>query len=326
MRARAALLLAAAAAACGGRDAEPPPSRPPPVAVATRAEAGGRLQVALVNGEPVFADCVEAQMAADGLDARAALDRCIDFEILAQEAVRRGLLADPDVLAARRTEMARALVEAEFAPTLDEPSDVPAADLRWLWDTQLARRYNRPELRRATYCRVPTDKSATPGSPADVEARKLAEELHAALGRMRGLEPGSFAALCAMSAGGRLVNTTAVPTSPFSREGRHAGGFYAASFADAAFAIRAPGQISPPTRTSWGWDILFLTELAPAESRTLAEAEPEIREMLLERPETAEYRRRKFDAWIQRYVAAARIRLHVDNLPAGEALARGARP
>jgi hypothetical protein len=322
--ARAALFLLAALA-CGGRDAEAPPGRPPPAAVATRAEAGGRVQVALVNGEPVFADCVAAQMAADGIDARAALDRCIDFEVLAQEAVRRGLLADPDVLAARRNEMVRALVEAEFAPTLDEPTDVPAADLRWLWDTQLARRYNRPELRRATYCRVPLDKAATPGSPGDAQARKLAEALHAALGRMRGLEPGTFAALCAMSAGGQPVNTTAVPTSPFSREGRHAAGFYAPSFVDAAFAIAAPGQISPPTRTSWGWDILLLTDLAPAENRTLAQAEPEIREMLLDRPETAEYRRRKFDAWIQRYISAARIRLYLDNL-ADEAVARGARP
>jgi hypothetical protein len=339
---RTALPLLAALACGGGADRDGGRAGPPVApAIATRADPLGRVQVAVVNGEPVYADCVAAQMKAPpggprtpanqsmggafaggaGLDRDAALARCVDFELLAQEAEQRGLVADPDVLAARRTEMVRALVEAEFAPTLDDPSDVPAADVRWLWDTQLSRRYNRPELRRATYCRVPLDKSAATGGPEERQARELAGELHDALAGMRGLEAATFAALCAMSAGGRAVHTSAAATNPFSDNGRHQAGFYAREFAEAVFAIPAIGQISPPTRTRWGWDVLLLTDVLPAESHTMEQAAAEIREMLIHRPETADYRRRKFDAWMQRYLAAARIQLFLDNLPADRAAA-----
>ena len=325
MRLHPAFFAIVAALACGEPER---PAAPPPVTVqpvATRADPAGRDVVATVNGEPIYADCVATQMTA-GSDVDAALDQCVAFELLAQEAIRRGMAADGEVLASRRTEMVRALVDSEFAHTLDDPSDVAENELRWLWDTQLSRRFNRPELRRATYCRAPVASSAAPGGPEHREARKLAEELHAALSAMRGLEPQRFAALCWMAAGGRLVKTTAIPTRPFSKDGRYESGAYAAPFADAAFSVGQVGHVSAPTRTSWGWDVVLVTEILPPEKATLEQAAPEIREQLIHRPETAEYRLRKFRAWIGRYLAAARVQTFPDNLPADHALARRGEP
>ncbi len=322
MAARPALLLALAAlAACGQGTSDEPARAPAAPAVTTSADAAGREVVARVDGEPIYADCVATQAAAHGLDRAAALAECVDFELLAQEARRRGLAADADVLRARRTEMVRALVEADHVPTLDDPSDVPEADVRWLWQTQLERRYNRPERRRATYCRVPVPKAAATGGPEDRAARALIGTLHAAFVRMRDLDAARFAALCWMAAGGRVVSTTARQTNPFVRRGQHEGGMYAKEFAEAAFSIPAVGQVSAPARTSWGWDVLLLTELLPAEEKTLAEAEQEIREGLIHRIETEPYRRKRFEAWMQRVLAGHAVELFPDNLPDERALA-----
>jgi PPIC-type PPIASE domain len=328
---RTGLLALAGAWAAAGCGEEAAPTRTaqteqPGPQTAARADPGGRSVVATVNGEPIYGDCVATQASAAGLDRDAALAQCIDFELMAQEAARRGLLADLEVMETRRVEMVRALVEAEFAPTLDDPSDVPAADLHWLWDSQLSRRYNRPELRRATYCRVPLESDAAADGPEAIRARELADEMHAALSGLRGLGAELFPAMCWMASGGREVKTTATPTRPFTREGHYPGGVYAATFAEAAFSVGEVGRVSRPTRTSWGWDLVLVTEIAPALTRTFEEAEPEMREMLVTRPETAEYRRRKFQAWIDRYLGPARIELHLENLPDDQALARSAAP
>jgi hypothetical protein len=129
-----------------------------------------------------------------------------------------------------------------------------------------------------------------------------------------------------MTAGGHEVKTTAAPTNPFDSKGRHQTGYYAVPFAEAAFTIAEVAGISRPTRTSWGWDILLLTEIVPAESRSFADAEQEIREILVRRPEAAEYRQRRFEVWIRRTLAAARVELFPDNLPDEQALARSAGP
>jgi hypothetical protein len=322
-----ALAALAAAAGCGqGEDDSGAQRSAPAPTVATRAHAAGRTVVATVNGEPIYGDCVATQAGAAGIDVDAALARCIDFEVLAQEAARRGLLGDSDVLDARRTEMVRALVEQEYAPTLDDPSDVPITDLHWLWESQLQRRYNRPELRRATYCRAPVAKDAPAGGPEDQRARKLAEGMYAALSAMGRLDAAHLAPLCWMVSGGQEVKTTASPTRPFTHDGQQEAGRYAPEFAEAAFSVAAVGDMSRPARTSWGWDLVLVTDILPAQSRTFEQAEPEMRDILIHRADTAPYRNRMFEAWIKRYMDAARVQVFPDNVPDDQALAQGAAP
>ena len=311
MRARLAIALAGAcAAACGGRSEKQPPAARTD---ALRAAAAGRLVVARVDGEPVYGDCVARQAAATGGDLRAALDDCIRFELLAQEALRRGYLADPEVAEVRRREMVRELIGAEFASTIDEPSDLSRAELEELWKTRLEASYNRPERRRATYCRVGVKKKTPRGGERDLKGKAYAEQIHRAMQGLR-FSPELLAFTCHLASGGRKVKTTTTQTVAFDATGAAPTARYAREFADAAFSVDQAGHVSRPTRTEWGWDIVLVTEILPPEVKTFAEAEPEIREMLVRAPSTADYRVGKFLAWFQRYARPARIEVHPDAL------------
>ena len=279
------------------------------------ATAGGRLVVARVNGRPVYGDCVARQAAATGGDRVRALDQCVDFELLAQEALRRGDGADPDLPRIRRTEMVRTLVEKDFVPTLDNPSDISTSDLEHLWKVRVEREDNLPERRRATYCRVPLGKKVARGSAEDQDARRLADRLFQAMKGLR-FSAETFSAMCTLTAAGQKVESTPQDTQPFAATGRYRGGTYQKSFADAAFAVAAAGQVSPPTRTRWGWDLVLVTEVLPAQHTSFAEAEDEMRAMLLDSPDMEPYRRFKFLAWARQFEARAHIEEHPERLPA----------
>jgi hypothetical protein len=323
----AALAALALGAACGGpRDQGGPPAAGPEVA--HRAEAAGRTVVATVEGEPVYDDCVIRQAEAGALSREEALDQCIAFELLAQEALRRGYQGDEDVLEARKIEMVRGLVASEFVPTIDDPSDIPDRDLEELWDRRLRSRYNKPERRAATYCRVPVDRKAPRDGEEDQAARTAADRLHRATRHIQ-FTPELLALTCQLASGGIAIDSTIKPTNPFSATGRHARGMYQEDFVRAAYSVPAIGQVSGPTRTRWGWDLVLVTEILPAEQRSLEDAAPEIREELLNLPDTAPYRIGKFERWLGRYLAQARIEVDLSALESdGELVgqAEAARP
>jgi len=299
-------VLAVAALGCGERAAPAPPA--PPAEVALRAEPAGRAVVATVDGEPVYDDCVARQAAAHGIGARAALEQCIDFELLAQEAARRGLAADPEALHVRTTEMVRALVMTDYGTTMDEPSDIPAADLRALWDQKIQHLYNKPERRRATYCRVPIAEKRR-GTPADGEARALAARVHRAMGRS--IDAERFAATCASASGGR-AELPPKPLKPFASDGRYAGGRNVPEFTAAAFSVPA-GRPADPIRTRWGWDIVLWDAVVPEVHATPAE----IAEQAL-----PEIKRAYFPQWVNLVAKSlgAKIQVVDKNIPLLEEL------
>lgn len=318
----AAAVLVAAGAGCHGRGAAGDGNRtggaaatPAITAADLEAAPGGRVVVARVNGRPVYGDCVARQAAAAGGDRVRALDQCIDFELLAQEALRRGYGADPELSRARKTEMVRTLVEKDFVPTLDDPSDISTSDLQHLWKVRVEHQDNLPERRRATYCRVPVGKKVARGSEKDTAARAVSDRLYQAMKGLR-FSAGTFAAMCTLTAAGQKVEATPQETQPFAATGRYRGGTYQKSFVDAAFAVPGAGQVSPPTRTNWGWDLVLVTEIAPAQHKTFAEAEDEMRSMLLDSPDMEPYRRFKFLAWARRFEEKAHVEEHPERLPA----------
>jgi hypothetical protein len=303
-------------AACGGGPAEPDralPGTSPEISL--RADPAGRTPVATVNGEPVYDDCVARQAEALHLELSAALEQCIDFELLAQEALRRGALDDPDIQRVRTREMVRELISEGYLPTMDQPSDIPSEDLTRLWDNQLRGFYNKPERRSAAYCRIPVDKKAPEGGEADLAARADAERLFRATRRLH-FTPKLLALTCQLASGGRPIVIRTTPTRPFASTGQHERGRYATSFAEAAFSVAEVGQVSAPTRTNWGWDLLLVTEIRPEQRRSFAEAEGEIREQLLRHPDAAPYRARKFLAWSERFRAGLTIQIDPTPLDA----------
>ena len=93
-------LVLAFATACGSSKAPPPaPSGPPAPTIAPAAR--GDVQVATVDGRPVWGSCVTAQVAR-GATREEGLRQCVDFELLAEAAEHRDFATDPEVVHATR--------------------------------------------------------------------------------------------------------------------------------------------------------------------------------------------------------------------------------
>jgi hypothetical protein len=278
------LLAAGAAVACSGGE-----GAAAEVSLEARVERDD-LVVAQVNGKPVFGSCVAAQVAGGlAADRAAALAQCVDFELLAQEAARRGLAADAEVHEARKREAVRRFIAAEFVTTVRSYDDLPpgfgARALAKLRETD-----QQPERRVAAYVRVPAPEDAPSGSPDDEWARGLAGELHAALADHADLTADRLWAIAAEVAHGRTFQVG--EPFVFHRQGAEE------PFAAAAFAIPAVGRVAPPTRTKLGWDVILLTAIRPKSTRTEEERKAAL---------FPELRRGYFNHWAHQYTRGVAI-------------------
>jgi hypothetical protein len=265
-----------------------------PVSTEVRAEdvslvanPNGRVVVATVNDQPIYADCVERQGAAHGLDARAALDECVDFELLAQRAAETGHRVDPAVLDVRDREAVRALIDHEFAANFDGPEDVPMEHVRSYYEQVKEQKYVRLEERRETqYARVAVPAGIPEGSDEDLQARELADAIYAAMKHRTDLTEEEFIL---------EARTIAAPTT-IAKESS-AFNFPKVSrilpvYTKATWEIRKPGMIHAPIRTPFGWDVILLTRILPPVRISIEEATPEIQQVIYEVS-----RARSFAAW-----------------------------
>jgi hypothetical protein len=267
---RRALVLALVLPACGGssRSAPPTPTGPPAALEATPASADDVI-VAHVNDRPVWGSCVAAQ-AARGASRPTALDECIAFELMAQEAEARGLATDPEVVTRTRTALVSQLVAKEYEDKYNRP-----ADFGPYWDRMLAlnrRRIEHGEYRGSTYVRIKVAKNAPP--EVEAEARALMEEVAAALAHERGLMPTHFTEAAEQIIGDRAkLDKATVP--PYTRGGLDP------PYEQALFALPEVGRVSGAFRTRWGWDVIAWTdhvpERQPSPDQVVAEALPEIK-------------------------------------------------
>src|SRR5690349_9829894 len=87
----------------------------------------GDVIVATVDGRPVWGSCVAGHMKARGVDRDRALQDCIDLELLAAAAIKRGLGADPDTQSELRAALVDGFVTDEFEDKIKTAADLPAA-------------------------------------------------------------------------------------------------------------------------------------------------------------------------------------------------------
>lgn len=284
------------ALACGGEASRPQPAADAPAALPA-APASGRLVVAEVDGVPVYEDCVAAQIQAEGSDGpaerRAALAQCIDFEVMAQEAARRGLVAHPEVLRTQKIESVRRLIDEAFTRRYPDPSSVERAELEALY-REFQLRYLRPEYRDTAYLRYPVAIQEHPaGSPGDVAAREVMQRLYAAVADRRGMTFRSFQEIAAGEVGDAPLQRS--DEQPIERQSP-----YVKAYVDATFGIPEAGMVSPPIRTEWGWDIVFLQKIHPAVNTPFEAATGELFELV---------RRRLYTQWVAGLRGTARIQL-----------------
>ena len=270
--------------------------RPSPDAVA----------VAEVNDDTIWDSDVARHAAARHLDARAALDELVELTLLAQEARRRGLADDPEVAEARKQARTRALMNVGFAADFQTPADVPASDIDLVWSNpKIYLRYNHPRYHEVRFVRLELGKDADPAQVEDL--RKKAETIRAAVIAARPETREAFQEAAAAAAH-QLGVTPQISDHPATERGTEP------DFLAPAMALERVGDVSPVTRTRWGWDLLYLYNIIPKVQKTKEQAEPELRQQIFE-----ESRRRAFLRWADQLVQGARVTRHDELLHADEA-------
>lgn len=259
-------LAAIAIAACGGASAPPVASGPPAALVAAPASADD-VVVATVEGRPVYGSCVAAQAARFQLSAVAARAQCIDFELLAQAAERRGLATAREVVDATHAVLAGKVARG-YEQTLVSPSDFGAA-----WDkvTKAAiYKHKHLEYRASAFVAVMLPRKPAPTPTAEASARALAEQIAAAVAGETGLLPPHLRALAERAAPGHpiVAATESLPPGTLAYQvvpplRQHATHFDW-DYLDALFAIPELGRASPAVRTETGWNVIAWTGVVPA--------------------------------------------------------------
>ena len=241
--------------------------------------------VAKVNGAPIDASCVENQMEASGIGQDAALEECIGFELLAQEAMAQKLYEAPDVQEVAKREAVRTYIDKHFV--LKTPDDIPESELLEYW--QLAKgRINRPELRTTDYCRFTLAETASPSEAEDAE--KSIKALKAQLGATTTL--ATFRDLCFEATSDPYVKTrhgivhskvqfvSSVDDNGEKRPQKNAGKVIDRSLAKAVYDIKEVNGVSKAIKTERGWELYFLRHIAPAVDMTYDEAKEDMKKGL----------------------------------------------
>ena len=253
-----ALTIVALLLAWGCGSSQPsvaPGGRPAPMA-ATRASADDAI-VATVNGRPVWGSCV-ANQAARGATKTAALNQCVDFELLAQAADKRGYAGDAEVARATHTTMVSELVASAYEAGYQAPAQFGAF---WQKAYKAGIFHIRHENYRASsYVRLEVK------TPAEADAQKaIADRVAAALANETGLTGTSLL---------ELAQTAAGPDVALKHEDVTA---YRIGALDPAYGKMLFGDdarsdaASSVVRTKWGWDVIVWTDDVPAADPTEAE-------------------------------------------------------
>ncbi len=268
-------------AACGGSAPAEEQTTPaaPSGPVAAAPERPGDAVVAKVGGLPVYASCVEHQAAAmqakdpeaaaQGEPAlrRRALDECLGFELLAQEAAARGLGADPAVAEARRQAAVNRFVEGEIDDKVRTAAELPAP----FWARVLDRyrwRMHRVDYRASAFVRFTVPEQEPAGSPADLAAQAAAERVAKALADERGLFPQHLVETARRLSPGQPMEEGNAPLTDADR--------LVPVYSKALFALPEVGRVTPAIRTQWGWDVVLLTEHLPPRQITEAQLADEL--------------------------------------------------
>ena len=222
--------------------------------------------VAQVNGHPVWASCVQAQASAMHLTASAALQQCVDFELLAQSATARGLNNNSEKATVQRDQMVSSFVAREFETKYRTPDDLPADVMKKML-AKNSWRLHRVDYRASTFIRFGVPEKDV-GSPADLAAKANAMALYAELKDQHGMFASHAIAIATRVAGTAKFETGNADMADAAR--------LVKPYSDALFALPAIGDVTPPTRTPWGWDIILFTDQLPPRDITEAELRAEL--------------------------------------------------
>ncbi len=231
---------------------------------------------------------------------RALATELLELELLAAEAVAKGLDTGEDIdEAAREALVSRYLALFFEVEWRHETIPEPLLRKSYLRNKGV---FNRPELRNAIHVVVlgPKATKIPLDSPLGPVAKAFAEKIAAEFTANPPADDEAFKAAgeafqTEAEAVGLTLNVDAL--GRFGRTGR-----FVKAFTTPAFEITEAGTLSEPFRTMYGWHVMRVTEVIPARKESFEQAEEELRRRIL--PEVRDFELRKLtDELAERYSA-----------------------
>ena len=221
------------------------------------------------------------------------LDNLIRFEVMANEAKRRGYDKDPEVLRVMKQQMISKFLQKDFESKL-KVEDVPDADVEKYYKDHPDEFNRKDEIRVAEI--LVKDKSKA--DKAFAEAKALPKT--AGPGDQK-----SFRDLVTKYSEDEDSKARGGDLAFFAKDSTT----YPKPIVDAAFTLTDVGQVAPPIKTDKGWAIIKLTQKRPGFSRPLPEVKRQIQQRLFR-----DVRTKAMDAFIADLKKKSNIELHEENL------------
>lgn len=196
-----------------------------------------------------------------GVESEVALESLIDERLLLDEARRRGIVESAEDARAVERVMVRSMLR-DFESALT-PASIPIDEVRADFEEH-RERLQVPERRASWHILVEDSEDGGRERASAI----LAEVLQAA-------EPKVVYRRYAARQAEAEAGLVAEDLPPIARN----GGLEKA-YEDALFAAKTKGPLKKLVQTSYGWHVVSVTEILPAETRTLEDVEHEIRERL----------------------------------------------
>ncbi len=214
------------------------------------------------------------------------LDNLVRFEVLAQEARRRGLEQDPEVQATMKKVMVQKLIRAEFDDN-EAAKNVPEADLTKYYEEHLDD-YKKPERVRISHVFL----AAAAG---DASRAKVKSEAAKLLADVKGKEAGTQKTALTEAAKARSDDAATKPTGgdlTFKTKEELAAA-WGTAVADAAFSLKTIGEIGSLVETEKGFHLVKLTGRQNALDRPYESVKSQIQNRLFR-----ERRTKAFDDFV----------------------------
>lgn len=244
-----------------------------------------------INRLPPFARARYASTA----KKRELVDELVQFEALAAEAARLGYGQDPDVRRTVKQQMVSRLVQKDFESKL-KAENVPDTDVQAYYDEHQAEFHQKEAVgvsaifakSKAKADHAYAEAQTLPRGPASLEEQQE---------RFRELVTKYSDDRASTSRAGDLMffyaDSTVVPKP----------------IVEAAFRLKAVGDLAPPIEAEQGWAVILLTQKRPGINRPLAEVKREIQQRLI-----GNLRAKAVDTFVQELKKKSRITINDANL------------
>lgn len=225
------------------------------------------------------------------------LENIVRSELLAQEALRRGFLDDPEVQSTLKKVLVQKLMKAEFEHTDGNP--IAESELRAFYDANLSD-YVKPERVRASHVFLTAPKGSENRAKVKAEAQKLLAEIQ----RAEGAGPGR--SIFADKAGERSDDLTTKTTGGdlLFRTHEELTTLWGEEVAKASFSLETIGQVGPLVETDQGFHLIKLAGRQNALERSFEQVKGQIQNRLFR-----EQRTKAFEDFVAGLKASAHIEI-----------------